>query len=83
MRQENLKTLENLSLFCHIAGIITIFLSITVIFMDLLNRDFKHIQVGLYILVTGYTFVKISAKIIQVTEEEKLDSKGFQAFGKR
>lgn len=63
MRPENIKTLESLSLFCHVSGIITVFLGIIVILMDLANNDFDHIQVGFFILITGYAFVKISSRL--------------------
>ena len=30
--------------------------------MDILNSDFRHIQVGIFICVVGYAFVKIAEK---------------------
>ncbi|MCK5083409.1 MAG: hypothetical protein KAR31_10920 [Candidatus Omnitrophica bacterium] len=72
MKYKNVKTLENLSLFCHFSGIITVFLGIVVILMDLSNKDFAHIQIGFFVLVVGYAFVKISAKVSRVVcDEEK------------
>ena len=71
MKSENVKTLESLSLFCHLSGIITVFLGIVVILMDLVNSDFKHIQAGFFILVTGYAFVKIAAKLSGVYQSEQ------------
>ncbi len=62
MRFENVKSLEYLSLYGHISGVITIFLGIIVIMMDILNVDFRHIQVGIFICVVGYAFVKIAEK---------------------
>ncbi len=62
MKFENKKSLEYLSLYGHISGLITIFLGFIVIVMDLLNRDFHHIQVGIFICVVGYAFVKIAEK---------------------
>lgn len=72
MQFKNIKTLENLSLFCHFSGIITVFLGIIVILMDLSNKDFAHIQIGFFVLAAGYAFVKISSKISNVIcSEEK------------
>ncbi|MCK4881568.1 MAG: hypothetical protein KAS92_00930 [Candidatus Omnitrophica bacterium] len=72
MKYKNVKTLENLSLFSHFSGIITVFLGIVVILMDLSNKDFAHIQIGFFVLVVGYAFVKISAKVSRVVcDEEK------------
>ena len=72
MQYKNVKTLDNLSLFCHFSGIITVFLGIVVILMDLNNRDFEHIQIGFFVLAVGYAFVKISSKISRVVcDEEK------------
>lgn len=62
MKFENKKSLEYLSLYGHISGLITIFLGFIVIVMDILNRDFHHIQVGIFICVVGYAFVKIAEK---------------------
>lgn len=63
--------MERLSIFCHIGGVITVFLGILVALMDLLNRDFRHIQVGIFICVTGYALVKISSRIEKILLEEK------------
>jgi len=71
MKQENIKALENLSLFCHFSGVISIFLGIIVIFMDLLNNDFGHIQVGIFIFIVGYAFFKISTKLNNILFSEK------------
>ena len=71
MKQDNINSLERLSLFCHISGLISILLGISVIFMDIINGDFSHIIVGLFIFITGYTFVKIAQKIAKVLLTEK------------
>lgn len=71
MKQENIKILENLSLFCHFSGIITVFLGLVVILMDLSNKDFGHIQIGFFVFVSGYAFVKISSKISGVLHSEE------------
>ena len=71
MKAENIKTLESLSLFCHVSGIITVFLGIIIILMDLVNNDFGHIQVGFFILITGYAFVKISSQLSAVLFSEQ------------
>ena len=71
MKEQNVKTLENLNLFCHFSGVITVFLGIIVILIDLSNKDFEHIQVGFFILAVGYAFVKIAAKILRVVCDEE------------
>ena len=71
MKPQNVKTLENLNLFCHFSGIITVFLGIVVILIDLNNKDFEHIQIGFFILAVGYAFVKIAAKILSVVCDEE------------
>ena len=71
MKAENIKTMESLSLFCHVSGIITVFLGIIIILMDLVNNDFGHIQVGFFILITGYAFVKISSQLSAVLFSEQ------------
>ncbi len=76
MRFENKKSLEYLSLYGHICGLITIFLGCIVIVMDLLNRDFHHIQVGIFICVVGYAFVKVAEKSeFILLSERKIKSK--------
>ena len=71
MKAENIKTMESLSLFCHVSGIITVFLGAIIILMDLVNNDFGHIQVGFFILITGYAFVKISSQLSAVLFSEQ------------
>ena len=71
MRIESIKTLESLSLVCHAYGLVSIILGICVIAMDAINSDFGHIQVGFFITITGYSFVKIAAKISRVLAVER------------
>lgn len=71
MKNKNVKTLENLSLFCQFSGMITVVLGIIIVLMDLNNKDFNHIQIGFFILVVGYAFVKISSKITKVMCDEE------------
>ena len=70
MKAKNRIAFENLSLFCHFSGMIVLFLGITVVCMDLMNKDFKHIQVGLFIFAVGYAVLKISTKINNILEDE-------------
>jgi len=72
MKMQNIRDMENLSLYTHFSGLITIFLGILVIMIDLINKDFGHIQVGIFILITGYAFFKISQKIAHVLKSEKV-----------
>ena len=66
-----MKMLENLSLYCHVGGVVTVFLGIVVVLMDLINNDFGHIQMGFFILANGYALVKISSKLSAVLRSEE------------
>ncbi len=70
MRIDNRRSLESLTLFTHIGGLITMFLGFLVIGMDLLNNDFKHIQVGIFIFAIGYSYLKISSTISSILSTE-------------
>jgi len=70
MKAANVRALENLSMFCQISGIMTVILGIVVIFLNLQSNDFDHIQVGFFVLASGYAFVKISAKLSKVLISE-------------
>ena len=50
MKQENIKSLEKLSLFCYLCGLISVFLGILVVFMDVINKNFTHITIGACVL---------------------------------
>lgn len=71
MKAENEKAMESLSLFCHIGGLVIILLGVIVIFMNLIDQDFKNIQAGIFILVSGYSFTKISQRLTQILFDEK------------
>jgi len=71
MQKENVKVMENLSLYSHFGGMFSVFVGLVVVFIDFLNGDFAHIQVGIYIFVTGYAFVKVSQRLTQVLIDER------------
>jgi hypothetical protein len=71
MTHKNIRILERLSLFCHFSGSITVFLGAVITLMDLVNKDFAHIQIGFFILTVGYAFAKISSKISLVICDEE------------
>ncbi len=66
MRAENSHALERLSIFCHFTGIFSVFIGLSLTFFDALNRDMGHIQISLYVVITGYSFVKIAKRISQI-----------------
>ena len=70
MKQENAKSLESLGLFCHYCGIFSVFIGVVVAFMDVLNGDFRHIQVGIFLVAVGYALVKISSRLSQILLSE-------------
>ena len=71
MKVQNIRFLENLSTYASFSGVFNIFLGLLIVFIDSLNQDWRHIQVGLYIFITGYAFAKMSQKINRVTLEER------------
>lgn len=71
MKSENRKSLEYLVLYGQVSGMITIILGIVVIGMDVAHGDFRHVQVGIFIGATGYSFVKIAEKIAAILISEK------------
>ena len=73
MKDNNVRALSKLSAFCRYAGIISVFLGILVLFVDVLNRDWSHMQTGLFIFVSGYTFLKIGTKISSVLFDERTE----------
>ena len=74
MKSKNYIALERLSLFCHITGMLSVFLGLTVIFIDILNNDMMHIQVGLYVFATGYAFYSISKKLTSIMYDENAET---------
>ena len=70
MKHENTKSLESLSLFCHYCGMFSIFIGLVITFMDVLNGDFGHIQVGIFLFAVGYALVKISARLTEILVSE-------------
>jgi len=70
MKEENLKSLERLSKTAYRSGILPIFLGVLVIFVDTINGDIPHILVGLFIFITGYSYVKIASKISRIIDDE-------------
>jgi len=71
MRRENINTLERLSLFCHIAGLISVFMGLVVAFMELITGEINQTPVGLYVFITGYALVKISSKLAHIVYSER------------
>jgi len=70
MKQKNITDLERLSLFCHFTGLFSVFIGLTVTFIDVLNNDMSHVQVGIYVFITGYAFTKISKKLTSILYDE-------------
>ena len=76
MEPQHYRSLESLSFYCHFCGLLPTFLGILIIFVDVVNQAYDHIQVGLFMFTTGYAQVKISEKIdvILKAEREKMKS---------
>ena len=71
MKAKNVKDLENLSLFCHMGGLVMIFLGILVGVISLVSKQFGQIQSGIYVFISGYAFVKISGTIARIIKDEE------------
>ena len=74
MKAENGKSLESLSLFSHYCGMFSSFIGLVIVLMDILNGDYTHIQVGIFLSAVGYAQVKISSRLTEI-----LLSEGFQS----
>ena len=70
MKATNIKSLESLSLFCHLTGLFSVFIGIVVVFISVINEDLRFIQAGIYIFATGYASTKISKKITHILYDE-------------
>ena len=71
MQEQHVKSLENLSFFCHFCGLLPTFLGILIIFIDVINEAFDHVPTGLFMFITGYAQVKISEKLDAILKREK------------
>jgi len=76
MRAENRVSLERLSTICDVCGFFSVLIGFIIIVIDLLENNFFHIQVGIYVLVSGYGMVKTSHRIAKVliSEREEMPS---------
>lgn len=75
MRAENRVSLERLSTICDICGFFSVLIGFIIIVIDLLEKNFMHVQVGIYVFVTGYGMVKTSHRIARVliTERDEIN----------
>jgi len=71
MERRNYHALESISMYCYYCGIIPLFLGILIIFADVIDGEFDHIVIGVFMSITGYAQVKISSKLDLVLQEEK------------
>lgn len=71
MKFKNIKKLERLGVFTLGGGMINILLGMLIVFVDLTSKDFKHIQVGIFIFAIGYALTKIGTQLSQIATEEK------------
>ena len=64
------KSLETLSFIAHVCGVIIIFLGVLITFRQFISEDMRYCLVGIFIVATGYSFVKISQKIADLLYAE-------------
>ena len=72
MRSESRESLERLCTFCDVCGLFCIGIGMAIVFIDLLERNMLHIQVGIYIFISGYAYVKIARRVANVLIREGL-----------
>jgi len=70
MKDENKKALENLSKTAHWSGILPIFLGILIGFIGVIQGDVTDIVIGLFVLIVGYSYVKIAQKLNNILSSE-------------
>lgn len=73
MKDENIKALHKLSAFCRYVGMISVFLGIAIVAMDVAFRDWLHLQVGIFVFASGYAYVKIGAKVSSLIFDERTE----------
>ena len=73
MKDKNVRALSKLSGFCKYSGIISAFLGILIVFIDVINKDWLHLQVGVFVFACGYSFIKIGAKVSSVLFDERTE----------
>ena len=71
MKRENINVMERLSLFCHIAGMISVFMGLVVAFMEILSGEINRSPIGIYVFMTGYGLVKISSTLAKIIYSER------------
>ena len=73
MKQENRKSMESLVWACHLCGMFSIFIGLSLSLFNLISQSWMNMQASLYILVTGYALIKISSKIEKILLSEPLN----------
>lgn len=73
MQQQNRKSLESLSWTCHLCGMFSVFIGLSLSLFNFLNKNWMNIQASLYILATGYALIKISNKLEKILYSEPLN----------
>jgi len=71
MQAENRVALERLSTICDICGFFSILIGFIIIVLDLLENNYFHLQVGIYVFVSGYGMVKTSHQLARVLVTER------------
>jgi len=70
MKDENKKSLENLSRTAYRSGVLPIFLGILICFVGIVQGDVQDILIGLFVLIVGYSYVKIAQKLNNIIRSE-------------
>ncbi len=71
MKFKNIIKLERLGIFTLGGGLINMLLGCLVTVVNLMEKDFKHIQVGIFIFAIGYALTKIGQQLSLIASEEK------------
>ncbi|MFC1510194.1 hypothetical protein ACFL49_00855 [Candidatus Omnitrophota bacterium] len=73
MKDNNVRALTQLSRFCKYSGMIIIFLGLFVIFVDVINNNWVHMQTGFFVFMCGYTFHKAGKKLSSILFDERTE----------
>lgn len=73
MKPQNIQAFQRLSAFCRYSGIMSIFLGMLVVFLDVVNKDWIHMQVGLFIFASGYALFRTGKRISAILFDERTE----------
>lgn len=61
--EDNKKAISNLAQTCIRSGILPVVLGLCIIFVGVVEADYKDMIIGIFMFIVGYSFYKIGNKI--------------------